>query len=87
MDANKGTINMGNINDKIPDNVGSVVNHRHMRTDVQNMIAPSIIHNHRWKAWDVRLVDVWKNQQKALKYKYYTITIRYYSLATCAEIY
>jgi hypothetical protein len=40
-------ISKGNMKDKIPDNVGSAVSHLQIRTDVQNVTAPTTKHNQR----------------------------------------
>ena len=44
--------------DRIPDNVGSVVNHLQIRTDVQKVTALAVRLSHRWKAWEIDVVDV-----------------------------
>ena len=43
-------IRIGNMKDRIPDNVGSVVNHLQIRTDVQKVTALAVRLSHRWKA-------------------------------------
>ena len=78
-------IRIGNMKDKIPDNVGSVVNHLQIRTDVQNITALAVRLSHRWKAWEIDVVDVCNGDKNSLNILQSSSQFRFKYLAKVTE--